>query len=224
MVDPAELSPTKRIEQLLDNTEPDTPRHRALSEALDFKGSWVRMAHRLKTVENGMLWEDWGYKSLKHYAKQELQLTRGELRKLRQGYSWLEEEAPELAETAEKMETTSTPSRPVPDMETVDQLAKGYRDVQNDKVPRDTYEELKQSALEGERSKYQLRREFKEAVPEDKRDKPEPNPKKHFKKALKSFEKALEELEQLQNGESNPELAERVRKLRDEMSQLVDEE
>ncbi len=217
------LSPTERIGHLLEAVKEHTPRHRALAEALDFKGSWVRMAHRLRTVEEGEMWSDWGYKSLNEYAREELQLSRGELRKLRDGYAWLEEEAPDLAEQAESMETTETPRQRIPDMETVDQLAKGYREVQQERVPRDRYESLKAAALEGERSHYQLRREFKEAVPEHKRERPAPNPTRHFKRALKAFEKALAELEELQEEGADPALAEKVRKLRDEMSQLVEE-
>lgn len=224
LTDSEELSPTEQITRLLESVKSDTPRHRALTAALEFKGNWVKMAHRIKTVDVQELWKKWGFESLKNYAKTELQLTRGEFRKIREGYAWLEEEAPELAEEAEQMEQESTPpSRPVPDMDTVDQLAKGYRDVQEEKVPRDTYEELKQAALDGERSRYQLRREFKEAVPEHKRDKKAPDPRKHFRKALKAFEKALAELEELQDDQADPELAERARKLRDEMSQLVEE-
>ena len=221
-VDIEEMSPTERIESLLEYVAEETPRHRALSEALNFKGSWVRMAHRLKTVESGDLWKKWGYDSINKYAKVELQLSRGELRKLRQGYAWLQEEAPEIAEGAEEVQTVDAPQRSIPDMDTVDQLAKGYREVQNEKVPRDTYEELKRAALDGERSHYQLRRQFKEAVPEHKREKKAPDPKKHFRKALKAFEKALEELEQLQDDQADPDLAARARKLRDEMSQLLE--
>ena len=227
MADNAEPTPTERITRVLETVEPDTPRHRALATALDFKGNWVKMAHRLKTVDGGDLWEQWGYDSLKQYAKTELQLSRGEFRKIRQGYTWLEEEAPHLAEAAEeaadKTKTDSAPARPLPDMETVDQLAKGYREVQQDKVPRDTYETLKRAALDGERSHYQLRRQFKEAVPEDKREQKAPDPDKHFRKALKAFEKALEELDELQDDQADPELAARARKLRDEMSKLLEE-
>ncbi len=219
-----ELSPTDQILRLLETVPADTPRYRALKEALDFKGSWVRMAHRLKTVEEGELWEKWGYKNLRSYCKLELQLTRGEIRKIREGFAWLESEAPELAQAA------TDPSRardgyalPVPDIDTVDQLAKGYRDVREQKIPRRTYEELKQAALDGNRSSYQLRREFKEAIPEDKRETKPLDPKKHFKKALKALEQALQELAELEKTDANAdhELTERALKLRDEVSMIV---
>lgn len=222
-----EMSPTELITELLKSIEPGTPRHDALEGALEFKGSWVDMARRLKSVQDGELWEDWGYKTLNSYCRVELQLTRGEVRKLREGFEWLEEEAPELViSAAGDVEGQDRRTRPLPDLDTVDQLAKGYREVQQEKVPRDTYEELKRAALDGERSHYQLRREFKEAVPEHKRDKKPLDPQKHIRKAIKSFEKALEELEEMQldGGEGDPKLTERARKLRDEMSQLLQEE
>ena len=222
MSETPELSPTEHINRLLETVETDTPRHRALESALDFKGSWVRMAHRLKTVEQSELWEEWGYKSLNAYCKQELQLSRGEIRKIREGFAWLETEAPELAEAATADGGAQNP-RPIPDMDTVDQLAKGYAEVQQDRIPRKTYEDLKKAALDGKRSSYQLRRQFKEAIPEDKREKKPLDPKKHFRKALKAFEKALEELEEMQKQEENPdaELTERAKRLRDELMQLM---
>lgn len=218
-----ELSPTEHIERLLKTVPVDTPRHRALQAALEFKGSWIRMAHRLKTVEQGELWEEWGYKSLKAYCKKELQLSRGEIRKGREGFAWLESEAPELVSAVTDEESVSGPARPVPDIETVDQLARGYREVREGRIPRKTYEDLKQAALDGERSSHQLRRQFKEAIPEDKRERKPLDPEKHFRRALKAFEKALEELEEMQEEQEDPDaaLTERARKLRDEMSQLV---
>ena len=224
MTETEDLSPTDHILRLLESVPADTPRFRALKEALDFKGSWVRMAHRLKTVEEGELWKNWGYKSLNAYCKSELQLSRGEIRKVREGFAWLESEAPDLARAAtDASPDEDSPAPPVPDLDTVDQLAKGYRDVRNEKVPRRTYEELKEAALQGNRSSYQLRRQFKEAIPEDKRETKPPDPKKHFKKALKALEQALEELAQLEKEDANPdpELTERVLKLRDEVSMIV---
>jgi hypothetical protein len=224
MTETTDLSPTERIQQLLDSIEADSPRRRALEAALDFKGSWVQMAGHLKEVEDNRLWEQWEFKSLKSYCKKELQLTRGEIRKLRHGFAWLEDEAPELVVSAtDDVQSRARSAPPVPDIDTVDQLAKGYRDVQQDKVPRDTYEELKRAALQGERSAYQLRRQFKEAVPEHKRDKKPLDPRKHFRKALKALERALEELEEMQQDEDEPdsELADRARKLRDEMFHML---
>ncbi len=222
----ADMSPVDHINQLLDTVPADTPRHRALQSALEFKSSWVRMAHRLKTVEEGELWSDWGYKSLNAYCKKELQLSRGEIRKGREGFAWLESEAPELASAITDDDPDSSPAPPVPDMETVDQLAKGYRDVREGRIPRKTYEDLKQAALDGQRSSYQLRRQFKEAIPEDKRESKPPDPEKHFRRALKAFEQALEELEQMQqgDGDTDPDLIGRVRKLRDELSGLMDDD
>ena len=219
----SDLSPTEHIERLLSTVPVDTPRHRALQSALDFKGSWIRMAHRLKTVEQGELWQEWGYKSLKAYCKKELQLSRGEIRKGREGFAWLESEAPELVSAVTGEEDSSTPARPVPDMETVDQLARGYRDVRQGRIPRKTYEDLKRAALDGERSSHQLRRQFKEAIPEDKRERKPPNPERHFRRALKAIEQALEDLEEMQQeqGEPDAELTERARRLRDEMARLV---
>lgn len=224
MTDTTELTPTERITRLLDTVEPDSPRHRALAAALDFKGSWVEMARHLKTVEDDELWEEWDYKSLKAYCKEELQLTRGEIRKIRNGFQWLEDEAPELLASADSnVSGHDAGARPVPDIDLVDQLAKGYENVQRDKLPRQAYDELKQEALDGKRSAYSLRREFKEAIPEHKREKKPLDPRKHFRKALKALERALAELEEMQEEEDAPdaELAQKARALRDEMFHML---
>ena len=216
-----ELSPTERISRLLKTVEAGSQRHQTLDSALDFKGSWIDLAGHLKKVEDEDLWKDWDYSSLNAYCKKELQLSRGEIRKMREGYAWLETEAPDLLEAAQSSNAdTPQKSRPVPDIETVDQLAKGYREVRQERVPRDTYQELKRAALRGERSSYQLRREFKEAVPEDKREKKPANPKKHLKRALKALEKAIAEIESDEQS-ADQELFERARKLRDEVFHLV---
>ena len=219
MTDLSELSPTQRLTELLENVDPNTVRYDALKAALNFNGGWVRMARLMHEVESSEAWKNWDYSSFSAYCKEELQLTRGNIRKMREGYDWLESEAPELLEPQESGSDGGEPM-PVPDIDTVDQLQKGYQKVREERVPRDTYQELKRSALDGERSSYQLRREFKEAIPEDKREKKPANPRKHLKKALKSLEKALEELQQ-EGDAADPDMTDRARKLRDEIFHLV---
>ncbi|QDG52998.1 hypothetical protein FIV42_20280 [Persicimonas caeni] len=216
-----ELSPTERISRLLKTVEAGSKRYHALDAALNYKGSWIDLAGHIKEVEELESWKDWDYSSLNAYCKKELQLSRGEIRKMREGYEWLEKEAPELLAVDESAgDDAAKSARPVPDIDTIDQLAKGYRETRRERIPNDTYQELKQAALRGERSSYQLRREFKDAVPEHKREVKPVNPRKHLKRALKALEKALAEIESDEQA-ADPELAERARKLRDEMFHLV---
>lgn len=219
-----DLSPTERISQLLERVEPGSVRHQALRAALDFKGSWVELGRHLKEVEAEELWRTWEYSSVTDYYKKELHLGRGDIRKLREGYEWLQNEAPELLEWRDEAyggEGDAKTRRPTPDMDTVDQLSRGWQKTEEERVPQDTYLELKRAALAGERSASQLRREFKEAVPEHLRDKPKPNPRRHLKRALNALEKALNEIEQADSDDNNPELFERARQLRDEIFHLV---
>jgi hypothetical protein len=218
------LSPTERISKLLETVESGSPRHGALGAALDFKGSWIELAGHLKEVEDNELWREWEYSSLADYCKNELQLGRGEIRKLREGYEWIQNEAPELLDGRDEApggSESDAPRRPAPDMDTVGQLARGWQDYEKERIPEDTYLELKRAALRGERSAYQLRREFKDAVPEHLRETPPPNPRKHLKRALDALEKALNEIEQSDGEDGNPELFERARQLRDEIFHLV---
>src|SRR5690554_3624928 len=222
-VDIAEdLSPSEKISLLLEKVEPGSVRYNALQAALDFKGSWVELGRHLKEVEAEELWSQWEYSSVTEYYKNELYLGRGEIRKLREGYEWLQNEAPELLEWRDEAYGGSGGERrPTPDMDTVDQLSRGWQEAEQERLPQETYLELKRAALAGERSASQLRREFKEAIPEHLRDKPEPNPRKHLKRALDALEKALNEIEQADGEDNNPELFERARQLRDEIFHLV---
>lgn len=218
------LSPTERIRQLLETVETGSPRHRALGAALDYRGSWVELARHLQAVEDAELWAEWKYDTLADYCRDELQLGRGEVRKLREGYQWAQQEAPELlVEMDAPADSADTPpSRPpTPDIDTIDQLARGWQDYQQERIPEDTYLELKRAALSGERSAYQLRRDFKEAIPEHLRERPAPNPRKHLKRALDALEKALNDVAQDEDNDLDPELLERMRQLRDEIFHLV---
>lgn len=216
-----ELSPTERLTQLLQTVEAGSPRHQTLSAALDFKGSWIELGRHLKKVEDGALWEQWDYQSLAAYCREELQLGRGDVRKLREGYQWLEQEAPQLLEPEDQARDPDGARPPAPNIEVVQQLARGWQHYHEDRIPEDTYMELKRAALQGERSASQLRREFKEAVPEHLRDQPAPNPKRHLKRALNALEKALNDATQDVEGEYAPELFDKVRELRDEIFHLV---
>lgn len=216
-----ELSPTERITQLLERVEPGSVRYQALQAALEFKGSWVELGRYLRAVEAEELWSKWDYSSVTDYYKNELHLGRGDIRKLREGYDWLKKEAPELLEWRDEGSADEQTRPPTPDMDTVDQLSRGWQEAEQERVPQETYLELKRAALAGERSASQLRREFKEAIPEHLRDKPEPNPRKHLKRALNALEKALNEIEQADGEDNNPELFERARQLRDEIFHLV---
>jgi len=218
-----ELSPTERISLLLERVEPGSVRHQALQAALDFKGSWVELGRHLRQVEAQELWKTWEYASVTDYYQNELHLGRGEIRKLREGYEWLQQEAPELLQWRDEAYggDGEQSRRLTPDMDTIDQLSRGWQEAEQERVPQETYLELKRAALAGERSASQLRREFKEAIPEHLRDKPALNPRKHLKRALDALEKALNEIEQADGEAHNPELFERARQLRDEIFHLV---
>ncbi|MGM0576524.1 MAG: hypothetical protein ACQEXJ_12415 [Myxococcota bacterium] len=228
MDDQEQLSPTERISRLLSTVEEDSPRRRALGAALDFKGSWIDLAAELEEIARERLWKDWDYASLDTYCRSELQLGKAEIGKLRDGFAWLSREAPQLLEPpatpapeGDEEVPPPPPRRPIPDIDTVGQLAKGYREYEQERIPRDTYEELKQAALRGERSPYQLRREFKEAIPEHLREKKPPNPRKHLARALSALEKALAEIEEGDGPVADRDLFEHARRLRDEISSLV---
>ncbi|MGM0575223.1 MAG: hypothetical protein ACQEXJ_05795 [Myxococcota bacterium] len=78
MDDPEQLSPTERISHLLETAEEGSPRHRALTAALDFKGSWIELAGHLEEIARERLWKDWDHASLDTYCRSELQLTKSE--------------------------------------------------------------------------------------------------------------------------------------------------
>ncbi|RDV37406.1 hypothetical protein DV096_12905 [Bradymonadaceae bacterium TMQ3] len=203
-----------RLKAMLDTLDESDLRYQALKGSVEFRSVWVDLAEFLSEIVDNDAFKEWGYRTVFAYCATELDISRATARKLLEGYSWLAEEAPEYLP---KNRQPDQPARVMPDIDTVSVMAKGYREVADERVPQETYMELKDSALRGERNARELRKEFKEAVPEHLRETPAPNPLKHLKRALNEVEKALDQMEP----EEQAELLQQAGELRDAIFALV---
>lgn len=171
---------------------PDDPRYQVLESALAFKASWVILGEHLADVMQNQRYRTWGFSSFGRYCSDELRVTQTTAKKLVRSYQWLDDEAPELVPRSSGgllQEVT----RPVPDFGTIGVLADARKELYNERVPEDAYVALKRAALEGDRTASQLRKELKEAIPEELRQQPQ-DPVRELRKALNASVRCLEAL------------------------------
>lgn len=185
-----------RTEMLLmermDQLDEADPRYKVLEAALAFKASWVLLAEHLTDVYSAKQYLLWGYPTFATYCTEEVRVTSVTAKKLVRSYQWLDEEAPELM--PRDGEGRFAPQREVPDYATVSVLADARRELQKERVPKDAYLALKQAALDGDRTASELRKDLKEAIPEDLRRKPELEKAKNLRKALTAAVKLIDSL------------------------------
>lgn len=188
----------ERIQAMLDVLEPGDLRYTTLKSTVDFQSAWLDLAEHLYEVDRTESYREWGYRSFAVYCTNELRLTRTVAGKLLEGYQWVENQAPEYLPGNRPEDDEENPlasfHRPVPDVDTISVLAKAQREVKEERLPEATYDELKTAALRGERSLAELRKDFREAVPEHLRPQPEPKPLHHLRRALTEVEKALTQI------------------------------
>jgi hypothetical protein len=170
--------------------EPEDLRRKTLKTSLGFKSAWLLLAEHLRDVEQSSAFKDWGFGTFTAYCQEELVLNRSVARKLIRGLQWLEEEAPEFKPSPDTRSPETNLPRPVPDFDTVNVLARGLRESEEKRVPYERYKEIRDSALDGSASLSQVRKDLREAVPEEIR-KQEDDPVRHIKRALSEVEKAL---------------------------------
>ena len=186
----------ERIQAMLDLLDEEDIRHQSLKASVDFQSAWVELAESMNEVDGSEAWRDWGFRSFGTYCKNELRLSRTLATKLLDGYQWIEEQAPEYLPRKNEVESDEAPaSRPVPDVDTVAVLARAHREVKEERIPRQAYDDIKEAALRGERTVASLRKELKAAVPEHLRDEPPPNPLRHLRRALSEVDKAMMQID-----------------------------
>jgi hypothetical protein len=151
------------IMEMMEELSPSDPRYQVLEAALAFKASWVILAQHLNNVLVNKMHIAWGYKNFGQYCQKEIRVTAATAKKMVRGYQWLDEEAPEIIQQEE--DGKIKPVREVPDFRTVGILADARKALQADRVDKKSYDALKESALAGQASATELRREFKAHLP-----------------------------------------------------------
>jgi hypothetical protein len=210
----------ERVQALLEMLDEADIRYQALQSSVEFQSAWVELAEYMNEVEQSEAYREWGYRSFWGYCGAELRLSKSVAAKLLEGYHWIEEQAPEYLPRREADEEVPAPrTRPVPDVDTAAVLAKGYREVQEERIPRATYDEIKEAALRGERTVAELRKEIKAAVPEHLREEPPANPLRHLRRALSEVDKAMMQIDT----DEDSELLDRATSLRDAIFAILAE-
>lgn len=179
---------------------PEEPRYRVLKAAVDYKASWLELAERLNMVAENKEYKEWGYKTFKAYCQEELQLAPVVVSKLVRGFQWVDREAPQLLprhiEEGDAPALAAREGRAVPDMDVVGVLMKAEREVERDRLSRDTYDEIKGRALRGEQPIKELKKELKDAVTEPASSGDEER-LKMLRRTLSAAEKIVTQLEEV---------------------------
>lgn len=209
----------QQILERMDELAPDDPRYRILEAALAFKASWVVLAEHLSDVWKQKQYLLWGYPTFAAYCTDEIRVTSATAKKLVKSYRWLDEEAPEML----RHRSEGPVNMPeVPDWSAISVLADARREVDKERVPQDAYLALKQAAFDGEASASQLRKELREAVPEELRKKPPPVSKDRIlRRALTASVKLIDAL---RDWDEDEDLLVRAEDLRDEIAKRLPRE
>jgi len=206
----AEMAIVSRME----NLQPNDSRYQVLEAALAFKASWVMLGEHLTDVAESRVWRQWGYKSFSAYCADEIRVTSSTARKLVKSFRWLGEEAPEFIPRVQDGKVT--PTREVPDFNAIGVLADARKELEKERVDNDAYLALKAAAFEGERTPAQLRKELKEAIPEELRAKPVTDKVRQLRKALNNSVKLIDALSEW---DGSDELVLEAEQLRDKIAE-----
>jgi hypothetical protein len=202
----------ERLQSMLEILDEDDLRHQAICASMALRAAWIDLAELLHEIADEEAFKEWGFRSPFSYCASELNLSRSTAEKLLEGFRWIQMEAPEYLPRNQQDGVTL----PVPELDTAAAMARGLREMEDDRLSAETYARLKEKALRNGESGRRLAKEIRESIPEHLRDDPEPNPFKHLKRALSEVEKALEQIDQHDSS-----LLERASQVRDGIFELV---
>ncbi|MCP4501174.1 MAG: hypothetical protein GY822_14540 [Deltaproteobacteria bacterium] len=214
VVDDALTNAEQAIVHRMEKLSPQDGRYLVLEAALAFKASWVMLGEHLTDVAETREWRQWGYKSFATYCADEIRVTSSTARKLVKSFRWLGEEAPEYIPRVQNGRIT--PTREVPDFNAIGVLADARKEVEKERVPEDAYLALKAAAFDGETTALKLRKELKEAIPEELREKPVTDKVRQLRKALTTSVKLID---MLRDWDGNDDLVLEAEALRDKITE-----
>ncbi len=201
-----------RLVSMLEVLDDGDLRSQAIRASMSLRAAWIDLGELLSEIASDEAFKEWGYRSPFAYCATELNISRSMAEKLLEGYRWIQMEAPEFLPRNQEQEGVTLP---VPELDVASAMARGYREMEDDRISAETYRQLKEKALRNGESSRRISKEIREAIPEELRDTPPPNPLKHLKKALSEIEKALEQIEE------DDDLLEQASRLRDEIYQVL---
>jgi hypothetical protein len=141
----------QHIEQLMQQLPPDSERYQVLVTAKQFKSSWVELGEWLARVSNSRRFVEWGFTTFEEYCTREVRIRSQTAEKLLLAFRFLERREPGLLERKA--------GRPLPDYRSVDLLRQAD---EQEHFSMAEYSELRQAAIEEERSHPVLARQFRD--------------------------------------------------------------
>lgn len=196
----AKTKSIERIEERMEDIDPNSVRYRILQNVKNFKTSWIDLGQALYSVWKDKLYKDWGYTTLEAYTSKEIGLKKQTAMKLLKSYYFLEKEEPSYLKGEY---TESADAGKVPTFEAVDAL----RLAKNKKLDDDDYMSLKEKVLhrgkdarEVKKDLTALIKEREELEPEEARKKRETAIVRRFLSTLKSLKRDIELLKLLPAG------------------------
>jgi hypothetical protein len=185
MTDTPKTAAETHIETIMEQLEPGSDRYRVLDVARRFKSSWVELGEELLRVNQGSLYQHWGYASFEEYCQKEIRIRKPTAQKLTQAYRFIRREEPQLL-------AEQSPLKSVPDYRSIDLLRQAREE--HDFSEQD-YATLRQTVIDQERSHPTAVKCFKNLAPE-----PQPDGKERhrlYKKALSTARRLTDVLEQM---------------------------
>jgi hypothetical protein len=191
MNDTPKTAAESHIETLMQQLEPGSDRYRVLDVARRFKSSWVELGEELLRVNQGSLYQHWGYASFEEYCQKEIRIRKPTAQKLTQAYRFISREEPGLL-------AEQSPLQTVPDYRSID-LLRQAREEQS--FSEEDYATLRQTIIDQERSHPTAVKCFKSLAPPTPADGKERY--RLYKRALSAARRlndAMEEMDDLPPG------------------------
>ncbi len=185
MNDNPKTSAESHIETIMGQLEPGSDRYRVLDVARRFKSSWVELGEELLRVNQGGLYQHWGYASFEEYCQKEIRIRKPTAQKLTQAYRFISREEPQLL-------AEQSPLQSVPDYRSIDLLRQAREEHS---FSDEDYAALRQTVIDQERSHPTAVKCFKSFVSE-----PPPDGKERHrlcKQALSAARRLTDTLEQM---------------------------
>jgi hypothetical protein len=109
----------RRIDERLQELDPQSLRYRVLVSLRRFRASWVELGRLLSEVQVGGDYKEWGYDDFEVYCAGELGLKKPTVKKLINSYRYMQRSVPERLHAWDEYDGQGTPPE-MPEYQTVD--------------------------------------------------------------------------------------------------------
>jgi hypothetical protein len=143
----------------LESLEPGSKRYEVLSCAIEFKRSWIHLAHHLADVRRQGDFKEWGYRTFEAYAQHELYIRRDTALKLVRSFDFLNAHERPLLRSVEG----EGDGAPLPNFGALEILAEAR---ENPNLTERDYKEIRDVVFREDPAPSAVRKLVKERAPE----------------------------------------------------------